>query len=119
VFGDPTVRSPWTGGLDWWQHRDLGSLVRAAGAATVSANWQVHDPEQPVVASEDWYLRQNPAYFHGPRVAVLQDRYDLEVVPYTVNDAALMQRNIDLGVDGIITDDPHLLVGVAIRNGLR
>ena len=37
----------------------------------------------------------------------------------TVNDPQIMQRVIDLGVDGIITDDPHLLVGVAIRNGLR
>ncbi len=119
VYGDPSVRSPWTGGLDWWRYRDLGALVRAAGASTVSANWQVHDPAQPVVENADWYLRQNPAYFHGPRVAVLQQRYDLEVIPYTVNDAALMQRNIDLGVDGIITDDPDLLITVAIRNGLR
>ncbi|WP_446219618.1 hypothetical protein [Micromonospora sp. IBHARD004] len=29
------------------------------------------------------------------------------------------QRVIDLGVDGIITDNPDLLVSVAIRNGLR
>ena len=29
-----------------------------------------------------------------------------------------MQRVIDLGVDGIITDDPDLLVAVARRNGL-
>ncbi|MEK8107308.1 glycerophosphodiester phosphodiesterase family protein [Micromonospora sp. M12] len=39
--------------------------------------------------------------------------------PYTVDDATVMQRVIDLGVDGIITDDPDLLVSVAIRNGLR
>jgi glycerophosphoryl diester phosphodiesterase len=119
VHGDPTVKSPWTGGLDWRRYRDLGALVRAAGAGTVSANWQVHDPDQGTVASDDWYLRQDPAYFHGPRVPVLQRRYDLKVVPYTVNDAAVMQRVIDLGVDGIITDDPELLIRVAIRNGLR
>ncbi|GGN99454.1 hypothetical protein GCM10010112_93300 [Actinoplanes lobatus] len=119
VYGDPTVKSLWTGDLDWWRHHDVGALVRAAGAGTVSANWQVHDPRQPVVASADWYLRQNPAYFHGPQVAVLQDRYRLKVVPYTVNDATVMQRVIDLGVDGIISDDPDLLIGVLIRNGLR
>ena len=119
VYGDSSVKSPWTGGLDWWRWRDLGALVRAAGAATVSSNWQVHDPDQPTVVSPDWYLRQSPAYFHGPTIPVLQDRYRLKVVPYTVNDAALMQRNIDLGVDGIITDDPDLLITVAIRNGLR
>jgi glycerophosphoryl diester phosphodiesterase len=119
VYGDPSVESPWTGGLDWWRHRDLGALVRAAGATTVSANWQVHDPAQGTVASPDWYLRQDPAYFHGPTVPVLRQRYGVAVVPYTVNNPATMQRVIDLGVDGIITDDPDALIAVAIRNGLR
>jgi glycerophosphoryl diester phosphodiesterase len=30
-----------------------------------------------------------------------------------------MQRVIDLGVDGIISDDPLTLIAVAARNGLR
>lgn len=119
VYDDPSVRSPWTGGLDWWKHQDLGKLVRAAGASTVSSNWQVHHPHQGTVASPDWYLKENPAYFHGPTVPVLQDRYKLKVVPYTINDEKTMQRVIDLGVDGIISDDPDLLVLVARRNGLR
>ena len=119
VYDDPSVKSPWTGGLDWWRSRDLGKLVRASGAGTVSANWQVHDPDQVPVASPDWYQRQDPAYFHGPTVSVLQDRDGLKVVPYTVDDPALMQRVIDLGVDGIITDDPDTLITVAVRNGLR
>jgi glycerophosphoryl diester phosphodiesterase len=119
VYGDPSVKSPWTGGLDWWRHRDLGRLVRAAGASTVSANWQVHDPDQPHVSSPDWYLRQDPSYFHGPAIPVLHERYRLSVIPYTVNDETIMQRAISLGVDGIITDDPDLLVLVARRNGLR
>ena len=79
----------------------------------------MHDPAQGTVASADWYLRQNPAYYHGPDVRTLQRRYGLKVIPYTVDDAAVMRRVIDLGVDGIITDDPDLLVRVAIRNGLR
>ncbi|GAA3735773.1 hypothetical protein GCM10022225_18130 [Plantactinospora mayteni] len=119
VYGDRSVRSPWTAGLDWWRYRDLGKLVRASGAGTVSANWQVHDPAQGTVPSADWYLRQDPAYFHGPTVADLQRRSGLKVVPYTVDDPAVMQRVIDLGVDGIITDYPERLVAVAIRNGLR
>ncbi|GIE85998.1 glycerophosphodiester phosphodiesterase family protein [Actinoplanes regularis] len=119
VYGDPSVKSPWTGGLDWWRYRDLGALARAAGATTVSANWQVHDPDQQTVTSSDWYLRRDPAYYHGPAVPALRQRYGLAVVPYTVNDAAVLQHVIDLGVDGIITDDPDLLIRVAIRNGLR
>jgi glycerophosphoryl diester phosphodiesterase len=119
VYGDPGVRSPWTGGLDWWQHRDLGKLVRDAGATTVSANWQVHDPHQTHVASPDWYLRQDPTYYHGPDIPTLQRQYGLKVVPYTVDDEPTMQHVIDLGVDGLISDDPDLLVQVARRNGLR
>ncbi|MFJ6196952.1 glycerophosphodiester phosphodiesterase family protein [Micromonospora sp. NPDC092111] len=119
AYTDPTVQSPWTGGLDWWRYQDLGRLVRASGATTVSANWQVHDPAQGTVASADWYLRESPTYFHGPTVPTLQRRDGLTVVPYTVNDAAVLQRVIDLGVDGVISDDPELLVRVAVRNGLR
>ncbi|MBQ1015588.1 hypothetical protein KBX53_32605, partial [Micromonospora sp. M51] len=119
VYGDPAVKSPWTGGLDWWKYQDLGKLTRAAGAGTESANGQVHDPKQRTVASADVYQRDNPANFHGPDVRTLQTRDGLKVIPYTVDDATVMQRVIDLGVDGIITDDPDLLVRVAIRNGLR
>ncbi|WP_285499368.1 glycerophosphodiester phosphodiesterase family protein [Actinokineospora sp. NBRC 105648] len=118
VYGDPSVKSPWTGGLDWWRTRDLGRLVRQSGADTVSANWQVHDPRQSTVVSPDWYLRQDPSYFHGPDVAGLH-RAGLKVVPYTVDDEPTMQRVIDLGVDGLISDDPDLLVAVARKNGLR
>jgi glycerophosphoryl diester phosphodiesterase len=117
-YDDPDLKSPWTAGVDWWETRDLAATVREVGASVVSANWQVHDPDQPVVRDPDWYRRQDPAYFHGPEVAELQER-GLRVVPYTVNDEATMQRVIDLGVDGIISDDPELLILVARRNGLR
>ncbi|WP_237774568.1 glycerophosphodiester phosphodiesterase family protein [Actinosynnema sp. ALI-1.44] len=119
AYGDPAVKSPWTGGLDWWRYRDLGKLVRAAGASTVSANWQVHDPEQTKVTSDDWYLRTDPKYYFGPGARELESKYDLKVVPYTVNDETTIQRVIDLGVTGIISDDPDVLIAVARRNGLR
>ena len=47
----------------------------------MSSNWQVHDPAQGGVASADWYLRDDPSYFHGPTVPELQRRYGLTVVP--------------------------------------
>ncbi|WP_253840422.1 glycerophosphodiester phosphodiesterase family protein [Actinokineospora globicatena] len=118
VYGNPAVKSPWTGGLDWWKSRDLATLIRQSGASTVSANWQVHDPAQATVVNPDWYLRQDPSYFHGPDVAGLHRR-GLKAIPYTVNDEPTLQRVIDLGVDGIISDDPDLLIAVAKRNGLR
>ena len=118
VYDDPSVKSPWTAPQDWWMVRDLGKLVRDMGASTISANWQVHDPHQGTVVSDDWYLRENPAYYHGPPVPGLQAQ-GLKVIPYTINDEATMQRVIDLGVDGIISDDHELLIEVAKRNGLR
>jgi glycerophosphoryl diester phosphodiesterase len=86
VYGDPSVRSPWTAHLDWWRVRDLGVLTRQIGASTVSANWQVHDPNLGQVTSPDWYLKEDPAYFHGPEVATLQQRHRLKVVTYTINE---------------------------------
>jgi glycerophosphoryl diester phosphodiesterase len=118
VIGDPSVKSPWTGGLDWWAYQDLGKLVSKAKADVVSSNWQVHDPNLGHVVSTDDYLKEDPAMFHGPTVGVLQQHYKLRVVPYTIDDERTMQRVIDLGVDGIISDDVDLLLRVAKRNGL-
>jgi glycerophosphoryl diester phosphodiesterase len=118
VYDDPSVKSPWTAPQDWWASRSLATVVDEAGASVVSANWQVHDPDQGHIESADWYLRQDPAYFHGPAVPGLHAA-GLKVIPYTLDDEATMQRAIDLGVDGIISDDPDLLILVAKRNGLR
>jgi glycerophosphoryl diester phosphodiesterase len=49
--------------------------------------------------------------------------FDIEAhrggLAYTLDDPQLMQHVIDLGVDGIISDDPLTLIDVAKRNGLR
>jgi glycerophosphoryl diester phosphodiesterase len=118
VVGNPSVESPWTNGVDWWRYLDLARMVEAAKADVVSANWQVHDPNQGTVVSSDWYAKEDPAIFHGPTVAEIQSR-GLRVVPYTIDNEATMQRVIDLGVDGIISDDVDLLQLVAKRNGLE
>jgi glycerophosphoryl diester phosphodiesterase len=118
LYGDPSVKSPWTAGFDWWRDRDLGKLVRRTGASVVSANWQVHDPNQVAATNDDWYLRTDPSYFHAPGVPGLHDQ-GLKVIPYTLDDPATIQHAIDLGVDGIISDDPLTLISVAKRNGLR
>lgn len=40
----------------------------------------------------------------------------LRVVPWTVNDAADMRRLIEMGVDGIISDRPDILLGLKIED---
>ncbi len=56
--------------------------------------------------------------FHGPTVDVLQRHYHLRVVPYTIDNEQTIQRVINLGVDGVISDDVDLLLLVSERNGL-
>ncbi|MEA1965712.1 MAG: esterase-like activity of phytase family protein [Euryarchaeota archaeon] len=40
------------------------------------------------------------------------------VIPYTINEKEAMRRIIDLGVDGIITDRPDLLLEVMVEEGI-
>ena len=75
-------------------------------------------PTRPLNDTGDFNTKEDPRNYHGPPTPVLQRKYHLRVVPYTVDDEAIMQRVIDLGVDGIISDDPDLLGLVAKRNGL-
>lgn len=45
-------------------------------------------------------------------------RLDMKVVPWTVNDREDMDKLIELGVDGIITDRPDLLRDVLVEKGI-
>ena len=105
VMGDPSVNQPLDGrprlvGLRGPRHararrRRRRRLEQLAGPRPVAGH----------VDSADYYLKEDPAMYHGPPVAGLQAR-GLRVVPYTINDEPTMQRVIELGVDGIISDDP-------------
>jgi glycerophosphoryl diester phosphodiesterase len=43
----------------------------------------------------------------------------MRVVPWTVNDVSTMERLIEIGVDGIITDRPDLLLDLCRRRGIE
>jgi len=101
--GEDTVRlgaarpSPWLGGLDpaHYEH-SLPRLVRAIGASVWSPD----------------YLDLS-----APDVAAAQAQ-GLNVVPWTVNDPADMQRLLDMGVDGLISDRPDTLRSLLLRRGM-
>lgn len=67
------------------------------------------DPAAPAVLSRPWWAatRRSLAedHAHGQRVLV-----------WTVNEADQMDRLLDRGVDGIITDEPHLLLDLLARS---
>jgi glycerophosphoryl diester phosphodiesterase len=89
--------SPWTAGLQHAAHGSIPKMIKAAGGRY----WSV---------------------FHGDidaeRVREAQ-ALGLKVLVWTVNDAPLMQRIIDLGVDGLITDRPDIAAGVLAARGIK
>ncbi|OGB08233.1 MAG: glycerophosphodiester phosphodiesterase [Burkholderiales bacterium RIFCSPHIGHO2_12_FULL_69_20] len=88
--------SPWTAGL---QHRDHGSvpkMIQAAGGKTWSC-------------------------FHGDldadKVKEAQG-LGLQVLAWTVNEPAHIERALDLGVDGIVTDRPDRVREAMAKRGM-
>lgn len=95
--GNSTLRppSPWLDGLTFGG--DIPNLLQTAGYIDCySPNWETLLPESPD--------------FLQPLAEIQQAGFP--VIPWTVNDSALMQRLIAMGVDGLITDFPDVLLKV-------
>ena len=86
----------WTAGLKLQDYLDsVPRLVQAIGAATWSP-------------------------FHGdltPETLAEAQALKLRVVPWTVNDAAVIERLLDWGVDGLISDHPERVRAALARRG--
>jgi glycerophosphoryl diester phosphodiesterase len=107
--GEPGA-SPWLGGIDIDDFD--GSLVAAARSFGADAISPVHgDPQGGQVGDPDYapYVTEelvDEAHAAGMRV-----------IPWTVDDTATMNKLIDDGVDGIITDYPDRLRTVMAERG--
>ena len=101
--GDDTVQAsvpgpkPWLGGLD--PAAFAGSVPRLVAAAQC----QVWSPDFHDVSAE----RVREAHGLG-----------LKVLPWTLNDPADLERLMDLGIGGLITDYPDRARAVMARRGL-
>ena len=84
VGGGP---SPWTNGIRLADHGSVPKMVKAAGGGIWSPNYR--DLTETLVKEAKGL--------------------GLQVLPWTVNEPADMERLIDWGVDGIITDYPDRL----------
>lgn len=93
---DNTKDGTWTAGLKISEHGSAPKMAKAAGCATWS-------PNQGAVTE--------------PLVKEAQS-LGLKVVPWTVNDPAVMDRLIGWGVDGLISDHPDRLRDVMAKRGM-
>lgn len=85
-----------TAGISWRTHGSAAHMIKAAGGAIWSPNFHNIDAGKVKVAQQ----------------------LGVRVIPWTVNEAADMDRLISWGVDGIVTDYPDRLRAAAQRAGL-
>lgn len=102
--------SPWLNGIDPEAVSDpiLGAIL--VGANVISPGYSVPYGQTP--ADPDFHLVADRAYVdraHG---------WGLRVIPWTINDVATMNAQIDAGADGMITDYPTRLRAVMAERGM-
>lgn len=93
---DNTRDSRWTAGMDWREHASIAHMVKDGGGSVWSPNLNQIDAASVRAAQQ----------------------LGLQVIPWTVNEVADMDRLIGWGVDGIITDYPDRLRDAMQRAGL-
>lgn len=96
-IGADAGTSAWTAGFNFRDHGSVPRLIRAAGGRI----WSVHHADLDAAKLQE------------------AKSLGLKVLVWTVNDPAAMERFIDLGVDGLITDRPDLARQVMDRRGVR
>jgi glycerophosphoryl diester phosphodiesterase len=78
--------SPWTAGFQYRQYGSVPKMIKAAGGTHWSSYWRELDA-------------------HSVREA---QQLGIKVLAWTVNDRAVMNQMLDMGVDGLVTDRPEL-----------
>jgi glycerophosphoryl diester phosphodiesterase len=99
-----TLAPEWNAGLERVPGESIAQLVGRLGA-TVDE-----------IAPHARMLVEERSAFPGGTEEIHE--LGMRVVPWTVNDVPTMERLIELGVDGIITDRPDLLIELCRRKGV-
>jgi glycerophosphoryl diester phosphodiesterase len=106
------------GRLTRFRRTSGGRVATSAGPSEVLAALGAVRLGRPVRGPADAYQvpeRSGPLRVVGPRFLAAAHAAGKQVHVWTVNDPAAMDRLLDLGVDGIVTDRADLLVEVLAR----
>jgi len=103
-------RSPWLGGIDIDDFD--GDPIRAIRSFGADAFSPVHGFPQNGTINDPGYVP-----YTTKEMVTRAHRAGIKVVPWTIDDEATMNKLIDDGVDGIITDYPDRLREVMAENG--
>ncbi|MDP4171513.1 MAG: glycerophosphodiester phosphodiesterase family protein, partial [Bacillota bacterium] len=105
-------KSPWLGGIDIDDFG--GDMVAAAHSFGADAISPVHAFPQNGKVTDANYVP------YVTKDMVQEAHKDgMKVIPWTIDDAPTMQKLINDGVDGMITDYPDLLRNVMKQNGFK
>ena len=108
---------------DWrLAHRAVLNLARCGAtghALALFGELRLHGVAEPELAAlEARLLKDSALAVTSPALLAQAHTLGLKVVPWTVNDTALIDKLLDWGVDGLITDYPDRLRTVMARRGL-
>jgi glycerophosphoryl diester phosphodiesterase len=103
--------------FDW---RTLHAVERAAPEiATVYLTGRRRGGSQPLAVHAAGGRIWSPHYEELDTAALVEARrLELKVVPWTVNEPGFIERLLDLGVDGIVTDYPERVRAELARRGM-
>ncbi len=88
VMANGDAASPWNAGFTYGKHGSIPRMIKAAGGTHWSSNWRE---------------------LNAANIAEAKG-LGLKVLAWTVNDRETMQRMLDLGVDGLVTDRPDIAI---------
>jgi glycerophosphoryl diester phosphodiesterase len=95
--------------FDWKFMKEFSALAPEVPAGVLGGP----PPEAVMAELSTWADQINPSHTRVTAdVVKAVHAHGMETWPYTVNNASRMRELIDLGVDGIITNHPDVLVGV-------
>ncbi|OGA04369.1 MAG: hypothetical protein A3H35_03910 [Betaproteobacteria bacterium RIFCSPLOWO2_02_FULL_62_17] len=100
------LESPWTDGIQYSRHGSVARMIAFAGAATPTASsgrviWSPHFADLSEAAIDEAHA------------------FNMDVLPWTLNDPEEIARAILMGVDGLISDYPDRARSILARMGIE